>query len=201
MDLHRAPPVPERPFDILARKMDGEEGASAVLADVSSQMGLDLQQELTGFVHDQVLAAIVLIRGGMSIESVSSSLTWREFEGFCAGVLRACGYLVRTNIVITKPRRQIDIFAESQTLALSVDCKHWAKTFSGPTLERVASSQTERTARYKRKAKIRSPVLPVVLTLLASPVKQVQGVPIVPVFALRDFALAVSRFDEGLVII
>ena len=138
MDLHRTPPVPERPFDILVRRMNGEEAASDVLSDVSSQMGLELQPGLTGPVHDQVLAAIALIRDGMSIESVSSSLTWQEFEGFCAGVLRACGYMVRTNVVMTKPRRQIDIFAESPTLALSVDCKHWGKTFSGPTLERVA---------------------------------------------------------------
>jgi len=132
---------------------------------------------------------------------VSSSLTWQEFEGFCAGVLKACGYLVKTNIVLTKPRRQLDIFAESQTLALSVDCKHWGKSFSGSVLEQAAASQIERTELYKRKKKVKTPVLPVILTLLASPVKEALGVPVVPIFALRDFAVSVSRFDEGLVII
>ena len=201
MDIHDLPPVAERPFEILVRKAGGEGPALDVLQDLSVEMGIDLQHGLTGLVPDQVVAAIALIRSGMSPESVSSSLTWQEFEGFCAGVLKACGYLVKTNIVLTKPRRQLDIFAESQTLALSVDCKHWGKSFSGSVLEQAAASQIERTELYKRKKKVKTPVLPVILTLLASPVKEALGVPVVPIFALRDFAVSVSRFDEGLVII
>jgi hypothetical protein len=201
MDIHDLPPAAERPFEILVRKADGEGPALDVLQDLSVEMGIDLQHGLTGLVPDQVVAAIALIRSGMSPESVSSSLTWQEFEGFCAGVLKACGYLVKTNIVLTKPRRQLDIFAESQTLALSVDCKHWGKSFSGSVLEQAAASQIERTELYKRKKKVKTPVLPVILTLLASPVKEALGVPVVPIFALRDFAVSVSRFDEGLVII
>ena len=65
----------------------------------------------------------------------------------------------------------------------------------------AAASQIERTELYKRKKKVKTPVLPVILTLLASPVKEALGVPVVPIFALRDFAVSVSRFDEGLVII
>jgi|GEM_PF-406191 hypothetical protein len=201
MDIHDLPPAAERPFEILVRKAGGEGPALDVLQDLSVEMGIDLQHGLTGLVPDQVVAAIALIRSGMSPESVSSSLTWQEFEGFCAGVLKACGYLVKTNIVLTKPRRQLDIFAESQTLALSVDCKHWGKSFSGSVLEQAAASQIERTELYKRKKKVKTPVLPVILTLLASPVKEALGVPVVPIFALRDFAVSVSRFDEGLVII
>ena len=201
MDLHESPPGAERPFETLVRKAGGEGAALDLLQDLSSEMGTDLQHGLTGPAADQVIAAIALIRGGMSAESVSSSLTWQEFEGFCAGVLRACGYVVKTNIVLTRPRRQLDIFAESQTLALSVDCKHWGRSFSDSVLEQVAASQIERSELYKRKKKVKSPVLPVILTLLSSPVKEALGFRFVPIFALRDFAVSVSRFDEGLVII
>jgi hypothetical protein len=201
MGIRDLPPEIERPFETLVRKAGGERAALEVLQGLSTEMGMDLQVGLTGLAPDHVLAAIALIRNGASAESVSSTLTWQEFEGFCAGVLKACGYLVKTNIVLTKPRRQLDIFAESQTLALSVDCKHWGKSFSGSVLEQVAASQIERTELYKRKKKLKIPVLPVILTLLSVPVKDVIGVPVVPIFALRDFAVSVSRFDEGLVII
>jgi hypothetical protein len=200
MNDSRLPP-PGRPFDLLVRKMGGEEGANEVLQDLSLQMGVRLQRGLTGVVPDQVLAAVALIRGGMTLDAVSSSLTWQEFEGFCANLLKVHGYSVKTNIVLTKPRRQIDIFAEAQTLALSVDCKHWGKSSPGWMLERIATDQIERSTLYKLKKSVKVPVLPVILTLLDSRVREVLGVPVVPVFALRDFLVSVSRFDEGLAII
>jgi hypothetical protein len=191
----------ERPFDLLVRKTGGEEGAIEVLNELSLQTGARLQRGLTGVVPDQVLAAVALIRAGMTLDAVSSSLTWQEFEGFCANLLKVHGYTVKTNIVLTRPRRQIDIFAEAQTLALSVDCKHWAKSFSGWALERVAAEQIERSALYKQKKSVKVPVLPVILTLLDPQVREVLGVPVVPIFALRDFLVSVSRFDEGLAIV
>jgi hypothetical protein len=194
-------PVAERPFGILVRKAGGEAEALELLGDASSQMGIVLQPGLQGFRPDQVLAGLALMKLGMSPESVGALLTWQEFEGFCADVLGAHGYGVKANIVMTKPRRQIDIFAEGPTLALSVDCKHWGRPFSAATLERVASSQIERTTLYKKRRSVRLPVLPVILTLLDPPLREVMGVPVVPVFALRDFLVSVNRFDEGLAII
>ena len=201
VDLSERPPTAERPFDILARKMRGERAALGVLEELSPQFRTNLQVGLAGPLPDQVLAAVALIRSGMTPESVSSLLTWREFEGFCASVLKAHGYVVLTNVVLTKPRRQIDIFAESQTLALCVDCKHWGRPFSVSSLEEVASEQVERTILYKQKRRYKGPVLPAILTLLDPPVREVLGVPIVPIFALGDFLASVNRFADGLAII
>ncbi len=194
MELAGAP-EPERPFDILVRKSRGRSAALAAISELASQMGIELQPGLDGSPPDQALAAVALVRSGMTPEAIGGALTWREFEGFCANVLKACGYDVRTNIVVTKPRRQIDILAESRTLALSVDCKHWGKAFYGSTLERVASNQIERTQVLRAKKQMRVPVLPMILTLLDSPVRSAIGVPIVPIFTLRDFLNTVSRFD------
>ncbi|MDA4113271.1 MAG: restriction endonuclease [Thaumarchaeota archaeon] len=200
MNRSRLPPS-ERPFDLLVRKTGGEERAIGVLHELSLQMGARLQRGLTGAVPDQVLAAVALIRAGIALDAVSSSLTWQEFEAFCANLLKVHGYTVKTNVVLTRPRRQIDIFAEGQTLALSVDCKHWGRSFSGWALERVATEQIERSTLYKLKRRVKVPVLPVILTLLDSQVREVVGVPVVPIFALRDFLVSVNRFDEGLAIV
>ncbi len=181
--------------------MRGDGAAFEALRELSSQFRMSLQSGLTGPVPDQVLSAIALINFGMTPESVSSLLTWREFEGFCAGVLRAYGYGVSTNIVLTKPRRQIDVFAQASTLALCVDCKHWGRTFSPSSLERIAREQIERASLYKEKRSVKTPILPMVLTLLDGPARETLGVPIVPVFAMGDFLASVSRFESGLVMV
>jgi len=179
-------------FNILVRRSKGESRALRTIEELSTQFGLGVGSA------DRVLTAIALIKTGVTPESVSSLLSWREFEDFCARLLKAGGYAVKRNIVITKPRRQIDIFAESSGLALSVDCKHWGKGFAPSTLERVAAEQIERTTLYKKKMALSIPVLPVILTLLDAPTRLVSGVPVVPIFALRDFLASVSRFEEGL---
>lgn len=173
----------------------------ALLSQVCAEFGLRLQTGLDGPLPDQALSAVALIRSGMAPESVSSLLTWREFEGFCAEVLRARGYAVTTNVVLTKPRRQIDIFAEGSSLSLCVDCKHWGRPFSSPSLEKVVTDQMERASLFREKRSFQSPILPVILTLVDSTTRTVLGVPIVPIFAVGDFLASVSRFDPGLAIL
>jgi len=179
-------------FRLLVRRSHGEAEAIAVIEDVSNRLGLKCDP------NDKVLAAVGLVRTGAPPESVSSLMSWKEFEDFCARLLKAGGYQVKRNIVFTKPRRQIDIFAVSSSLALSVDCKHWERGFGYSALQKIAARQIERTALYKRKSKLSVPVLPVILTLLDSPSRLVAGVPVVPIFALRDFLNFVSPFEEGL---
>jgi hypothetical protein len=131
-------------FQLLVRRSRGEARAAAILEDLSIQLGMG------GWASDRVLTAIALIKTGMTPDSVSSLISWVEFEGFCAGLLTANGYRVKRNIVITKPRRQIDIFAESSDLALCVDCKHWGKGFSGSELERIVREQVERSSSTRK---------------------------------------------------
>jgi len=149
-----------------------------------------------------VLAALAQIRAGRDPESVSKGLTWSEFEEFCAEAIEAAGYAVRRNVILRRPRRQLDILAESPTMGLSIDCKHWRRSVGTATLERLASAQAERTRQYK--ARLDAPekgILPVLLTLVDNGARVVRGVPVVPLFALRDFLATVSRFDDGLLFI
>jgi hypothetical protein len=183
-------------LELLVRKARSESRALHALEDVGEQFGLR-----PGGPYNRVVAAAALVRMGVPSESVCSLLSWGEFEGFCAGLLSAAGYKVASNIVITKPRRQLDVFAESPALDISVDCKHWSKGFSQGTLEKIAQSQVERTTLYKKKRGISTPILPAVFTILDAQARVVSGVPVVPVFALRDFLASVSRFDTDFVMV
>lgn len=176
---------------MLVRRSRSESRAKVLVEETGLQLG-----QTRGSSYRVVVAA-ALVRIGTPPETVSSLLSWTEYEQFCAGLLRASGYSVRTNIVITKPRRQLDIFADSPGLALSVDCKHWSKGFAYSVLERVATEQIERTVLYKQKRGIETPVLPAIFTMIDEPTRLVSGVPVVPVFALRDFLNSVSRFEPG----
>jgi len=149
-----------------------------------------------------VLAALAQIRAGRDAESASKGLTWSEFEEFCAGAVAESGYAVLRNVHMTKPRRQLDLLAESSTMCLSIDCKHWKSGAGYSTLERFALAQVERTMQYK--TRLDAPdkgILPMLLTMIDNGVRVVAGVPVVPLFALRDFLATVNRFDDSLLFV
>src|SRR5271157_868082 len=75
-----------------------------------------------------VLAAMVLARISSDLAGVARLLGWNEFEDFCASVIAAAGYHVRANVRLKKPTRQIDIVAESPSMVIAIDCKHWKRT-------------------------------------------------------------------------
>ena len=148
----------------------------------------------------RVSAALALTRLGVDLDQVVRSLTWKEFEEYCALAISAAGYAVRMNVRLRKPTRQIDIIAESRSLVLSVDCKHWRRAASAAGLEAAAVAQIERTkvCAGGTLTGLGRTFLPVLLTMVDNQVKVVQGVPVVPLRALREFLASVSRFDQGL---
>lgn len=149
-----------------------------------------------------VSSALALTRIGRDPGAVAASLSWSEFEDYCAMAITAAGYSVTRNVRLRKPTRQIDMVAESPSLVLSVDCKHWRRTAGPASLEAQAAAQEERTRIYARRSKKGdAPFLPVLLTMLDNQVRLVGGVPVVPLQALRSFLTSVSRFDEGLCLV
>ena len=100
------------------------------------------------------------------------------------------------------PRRQLDLLAESSTMGLSIDCKHWRRGVGLATLERLALAQAERTRQYKtRLDATEKGILPMLLTMVDNVTRIVRGVPVVPLFALRDFLSTVNRFDDALLFV
>lgn len=149
-----------------------------------------------------VLAAMQQIKAGRDSESASKELTWSEFEDFCAEAVESAGYSVKRNVQLRKPRRQLDLLAESPTMGLSIDCKHWKRSVGDATLERLALAQTERTRQYKTRLDATDKgILPMLLTLVDNQTRIVNRVPVVPLFTLKDFLSTVNRFDETLLFV
>ncbi len=162
---------------------------------LSEELGVDQS-------HLAVLAALARVKAGHDAESASRGLTWSEFEEFCAQAVSAAGYAVQKNVMLRKPRRQLDLLAESPTMGLSIDCKHWKRSVGTATLERLALAQAERTMHFKTRLDApKKGILPMLLTMVDNGTRVVKGVPVVPLFALRDFLANVNPFDEALLFI
>lgn len=188
-------PVPAvlEPIDaLLARKLGSDEAARRAILEVTEELRLPPD------APQSVSAALALTRMGGDLDRIAKSLAWREFEDYCAMAISAAGYGVRRNVRLRKPTRQIDIIAESPSLVLSIDCKHWRRGSGESSLKGPAEAQAERTRLYARGLPAGKRLLPVLITMVDNQPRVVEGVPIVPLQALREFLASVSGFDEGL---
>ena len=134
--------------------------------------------------HDRLQTALFAITLGATIEDVSEYLTWRDFEALTGIILEENGFDVTKNLVLTKPRMEIDVIGKKMNLALLIDCKHW-KTMSKSALDEIVKKQIERVKRYVADEDITA--LPVIVTLHQEGTQLVENVPIVPIMKLPSF--------------
>ena len=134
--------------------------------------------------HDRLQTALFAITLGATIEDVSEYLTWRDFEAITGIILEENGFDVTKNLVLTKPRMEIDVIGKKMNLALLIDCKHW-KTMSKSALDEIVKKQIERVKRYVADEDITA--LPVIVTLHQEGTQLVKNVPIVPIMKLPSF--------------
>jgi hypothetical protein len=168
------------------------------MLQVLEDLNLDLGS-VRGAVVSNVLAAVALIKLGEDAQGIAKELTWGEFEDFCAEILRVSGFRVTRNIILKKPRMQIDIIAESPELVLSIDCKHWKKSAGGAVLQRFAASQVSRTVALRLKMKTDDvPIASLILTLTEETPRFVGGVAVVPLSLLRSFLNSFYEVRERL---
>ena len=134
--------------------------------------------------HDRLQTALFAITLGATIEDVSEYLTWRDFEAITGIVLEENDFDVTKNLVLTKPRMEIDVIGKKMNLALLIDCKHW-KNMSKSALDEIVKKQIERVKRYVADEGITA--LPVIVTLHQEGIQLVDNVPIVPIMKLTSF--------------
>ena len=134
--------------------------------------------------HDRLQTALFAITLGATIEDVSEYLTWRDFEAITGIILEENGFDVTKNLVLTKPRMEIDVIGKKMNIALLIDCKHW-KTMSKSALDEIVKKQIERVKRYVADEDITA--LPVIVTLHQEGTRLVENVPIVPIMKLPSF--------------
>ena len=133
--------------------------------------------------NDRLQTALFAINLGATVEEVSEYLTWRDFESLTGLILEQKDFEVTKNLILTKPRMEIDVIGKKMDIALLIDCKHW-KNMSKFALDEIVKKQIERVKRYVSDKNISS--LPVIVTLHQE-IQFIDNVPIVPIMKLSSF--------------
>ena len=134
---------------------------------------------------DRISASVFAIRNGAAIEDVSEFLSWQNFEQLVSHILEENGFDVQKNLILTKPRMEIDVVGIKLGISILIDCKHW-KTMTQSALNDIVNKQVERGKRYVEKTESTS-AIPVIVTLHQEKVDFVNQVPIVPIMELSSF--------------
>ncbi|MEM2964968.1 MAG: hypothetical protein QXE22_05935 [Candidatus Bathyarchaeia archaeon] len=147
---------------------------------------------------DRVVEA--LNRGG-SPSKVCGSLDWWEFEWLIFEAFRLNGFEVLKGFTFTtfsKKRFQIDILALKLNILMSVDCKQWMFPYWSSRIHAASKAHLRRTealAGHVKHLKAKLPLrglkklylIPVMLTLGDSKIRDAEGIPVVSVLKLKDF--------------
>ena len=134
--------------------------------------------------NDRIQTALFAIKLGADVESVSEYLTWQDFESITGLFLQEKDFDVTKNLILTKPRMEIDVVGTKMDIALLIDCKHW-KTMSKSALDEIVKKQVERVKRYVADENMSA--LPVIVTLHQEEIQFIENVPIVPIMKLSSF--------------
>jgi len=136
-------------------------------------------------VSDKLKIAVALLEKGFPIDEISIALDWRDFEGLTAEILSSKNFAVIKNMILTKPRMEIDVIGIRLGIAILIDCKHW-KRYSTSSLTSAVKKQIERTKKYVEKTQ-GAIAVPVIVTLYQDKVNFIGNVPIVPIFQFSSF--------------
>jgi DNA-binding transcriptional MerR regulator len=136
-------------------------------------------------VSDKLKIAVALLEKGFPINEISIALDWRDFEGLTAEILLSKNFAVIKNLILTKPRMEIDVIGIRLGIAILIDCKHW-KRYSTSSLTSAVKKQIERTKKYVEKTQ-GAIAVPVIVTLYQDKVNFIENVPIVPIFQFSSF--------------
>ena len=169
----------------IASQMD--EFSAKELLQIFLQNGIGvLDQNIVDFQNsDRIKASIFAIRNGATIEDVSEFLSWQNFEELVSRVLDENGFHIQKNLILTKPRMEIDVVGIKLGISILIDCKHW-KRMTQSALNDIVEKQIERVKSYVQKTESTS-AIPVIVTLHQEKVNFVNQVPVVPVMQLSSF--------------
>lgn len=149
---------------------------------------------------DRIRASLLALQLGCDIQECSKLLSWKDFEFFTCELLSLFEYSTRVNIVLSKPRAQLDVIGIKNDFAITIDCKHW-KYNNKTTLTVYAEKQIRRTMLWLQREKKITKALPMIITLNNSIFKFIKGVPVVPILTLKSFLKEFDNSDESMLLI
>ena len=198
-----------------------EIGVSSEMVEerLASLVGKDLVTNFDGTHIDvtegqRLHLATYAIKEGVDIERVCAVLGWAEFEDLVAFALYHREFEVKKHFRVKQvmKRYEIDLVGLKEPLVLSIECKHWKRSWRRAATIDVINTQIKRT-----KALVQSipepkdklgvgkwhevNFIPLVLTLSNTPIKIYEGVPVVPIFKFNTFLdEMLTNLDELMVL-
>lgn len=166
-------------------KMNETESKSILDEFIKNQIGTKQDNFYYFEEGDKLKIAISLLEKGFPIDEIAIALDWKDFEGLTAEILSSKNFAVMKNMILTKPRMEIDVVGIRLGVAILIDCKHW-KRYSMSSLSSVVKKQIERTRQYVAKTE-GAIAVPVIVTLYQDKVDFIENVPIVPIFQFSSF--------------
>jgi hypothetical protein len=164
--------------------------------------------EITQDITQRLATAVKAVRVGADVEAVSRSLTWLEFEELSARVFEENGFRVmrRFRFMAEGRRWELDLLAMRTPYIICGECKHWEKSIGNQTARGIVETHLEKTEVFTRHIEElrkrvglvdwpKAVVVPMVLTLSATPMEIYRRVPSVSVLALPSF---LGEFDGQL---
>jgi len=135
---------------------------------------------------DKLNAIILALRKGVDTQELSKKIRWQDFEIFASILIDSSGYPFERNVVLSKPRVQIDVIGFYQKIALLIDCKHWMKIYDF-NIAKFSFSQIRRAKIFLDKREEMDAAIPIILTLHENGCNFFEKVPIVPISKFREF--------------
>ena len=160
---------------------------SEKVLDLIIKNGIGTQDNRSYYFEDgdKLKIVVLLLEKGFQIDEISIALDWKNFEGLTAEILSSKNFAVIKNMILTKPRMEIDVVGIRLGIAMLIDCKHW-KRYSISSLRTVVRKQIERTRQYVAKTP-GAIAVPVIVTLYQDKVDFIENVPIVPILQFSSF--------------
>ena len=166
-------------------KIDDEESEKILENFVKISIGTKQENKYYFEKSDKLKLAMMLIEKGFPLDEIAIALDWRDFEGLTAEILESKNFAIIKNLILTKPRMEIDVIGIRLGVAMLIDCKHW-KRYSSSSLSEAVKKQVERTKHYISKTP-GSIAVPVIVTLYQDKIDFIDRVPIVPIFQFSSF--------------
>ena len=135
---------------------------------------------------DKLETIVLAMNKGCDPERLSRKIQWKDFELFTSQLIESAGYSFERNVILTKPRIQIDVIGFYRKIALLIDCKHWMK-INGFNIGKFSSNQIRRAEIFLEKRKDVESAIPIIVTLYEYNCNFFDRVPIVPISKFKEF--------------
>ncbi len=204
-------------MEILKQSKEGNEVSdiNTLENELFEQLGIPTSIPFSIDRKQRIDLALIAATHGASVAEIVNLLTWKDFEGFVAGILAENNYRCvesfRRRGNSLKRGMEIDVVGVRGGTIIAVDAKMWGiRGGKASALKSAAEKQKIRTGELASELDTLSKKLntltegtytiyPVIVTWLVEEVELHEGVPVVPVFKLNSFILDLDQYEDMVV--